>query len=119
MIGKNKAQSTLEYAAIIVVVMAALLAIKFYMERGVKGKLRDSGDKIGEQYSAGYTTYKYIDSYTPQSAKEQLNTTPSTVTNNRISRYQILIPAQRTHSPASAATTEQVTRKFKDESLFE
>jgi len=53
MFRKNKAQSTLEYAVIIAVVAGALLAINKYMNRGIQGKLRESTDQIGEQYSAG------------------------------------------------------------------
>lgn len=48
-----RAQSTLEYAIIIMVVVGALLAMQIYMKRGLEGKLKDSSDNIGAQYSAG------------------------------------------------------------------
>lgn len=51
-----KGQSTLEYAMIIVFVVAALLAIQIYMKRGVQGKLRESADQVGEQFDAGNTS---------------------------------------------------------------
>lgn len=53
---KNKAQSTLEYAVIIAVVVGALLSMQIYMKRGVQGKLRESTDQIGEQFEAGKTS---------------------------------------------------------------
>ena len=30
-----------------------------YVKRGYQGKLRDSADNIGDQYSPGHTTYSY------------------------------------------------------------
>jgi len=58
MFERNKAQSTLEYALIIAVVIAALLAINTYMKRGVQGRLKESTDEIGKQFDAsqGYTS---------------------------------------------------------------
>ena len=55
MLKRHKGQSTLEYAMIIAVVVAALLAIQIYMKRGVQGKLRSSADDIGAQFDAGKT----------------------------------------------------------------
>ncbi len=55
----KKGQSTLEYAIIIAVVAAALLAMQVYIKRGIQGKLRSSTDEIGEQYSPGLTTGSY------------------------------------------------------------
>jgi Flp pilus assembly pilin Flp len=52
----RRGQSTLEYAVIIAIVAAGLLAIKIYMGRGLQGKLREATDQIGEQYSARNTT---------------------------------------------------------------
>ncbi len=55
----KKAQSTLEYAILIFVVVAALLSMQAYLRRGIKGKMRESSDQIGEQYSPGITTSNY------------------------------------------------------------
>lgn len=52
----RKAQGTLEYGIIIAVVVAALVLMQTYIKRGVQGKLRQSADDIGEQFSPGYTT---------------------------------------------------------------
>ena len=55
----KRGQNTLEYAVIIVVVVAGLLAMQTYIKRGMQGKLRSSTDSIGEQYSPGITTGTY------------------------------------------------------------
>lgn len=52
----NRAQSTLEYAIIVTVAVAALLAMQIYFKRGIQGKLKDSSDNIGSQYAAELTT---------------------------------------------------------------
>ena len=52
-------QATLEYAVILAVVIAALLAMQIYMKRGVQGKLRDATDQVGEQYRPVNTTSEY------------------------------------------------------------
>lgn len=56
MLFNRKAQSTLEYAIIIAVVVAGLIAMQAYMKRGLQGKLRQASDEIGEQFSPGQTT---------------------------------------------------------------
>ena len=50
---KIKAQSTLEYAVLIIIVIGALLSIQVYVKRGIQGRLRSATDDIGEQYSVG------------------------------------------------------------------
>ncbi len=51
----KRGQSTLEYAVLIVVIIAALIAMQVYIKRGVQGRLRESSDQIGEQFSPGIT----------------------------------------------------------------
>ena len=63
MIGR-KGQSTVEYAVLIVVVIAALLAMGIYMKRGTMGKLRESTNQIGEQFAPLGTTNDYTRTYT-------------------------------------------------------
>lgn len=55
----SRGQSTLEYIILLGFVIAALIAMGVYMKRGMQGKLRESTDQIGEQYSAGHTTSNY------------------------------------------------------------
>lgn len=56
-IGKNKAQSFLEYAVLIAIAAAALVAMRIYFVRSVQEKYRQSADVFGEgeQYAKGAT----------------------------------------------------------------
>ncbi len=51
-----RGQSTLEYVILIGFVVAALIAMGIYMKRGFEGRLKESTDQVGQQYSAGNTT---------------------------------------------------------------
>lgn len=55
-INLKRAQSSLEYALVIVCVVAALLAMQIYIKRSVQGRMRQTADSIGEQYAPGNTT---------------------------------------------------------------
>lgn len=55
-LNKKKAQSTLEYTIVIAVIVAALIAMQGYFKRGVQGKMRQSTDDIGDQFSPNATT---------------------------------------------------------------
>ncbi len=63
---RNKAQTTLEYAILIGVIVAGLVATQVYLKRGYQGKLKESADSMGQQFSPGYTTSHYTinNSYT-------------------------------------------------------
>lgn len=50
----RKGQNTLEYAFLIVVVVAGLLAVQRYLGRGMQGRGKQSFDSIGEQSSPGH-----------------------------------------------------------------
>lgn len=54
-LNKRKGQSTLEYAVLIVIIIAALLAMNQYIKRGLQGRLKSSADDIGDQFSPGNT----------------------------------------------------------------
>ncbi len=56
---RTKGQTTLEVVILIGFVTAALIAMGVYMKRGIQGRLRDSTDQVGEQYSASHTSGKY------------------------------------------------------------
>ena len=56
---KKRGQSTLEYAILVVVVIMALVAIQAYLKRGIQGRMRDSADQIGDQFSPEFTEYNY------------------------------------------------------------
>jgi hypothetical protein len=46
-----KGQSTLEYAILIIIIIAALITLQSYIKRGVQGRLASSTDSIGDQFS--------------------------------------------------------------------
>lgn len=52
----RKAQSSLEYAVLIIAVVAALIAMTIYLKRGMQGKFRQGADELGSQYEPGKTT---------------------------------------------------------------
>lgn len=54
---RKRGQSTLEYAILVVVVIMALVGIQAYLKRGLQGRMRDSADQIGDQFSADYSSY--------------------------------------------------------------
>ena len=52
---RNRGQSTLEYAILIIIILGALLSVQFYIKRGIQGRLKQATDDIGDQYSSGNT----------------------------------------------------------------
>ena len=57
---RTKGQTTLEVVMLLGFVVAALIVMSVYMKRGVQGKLRESTDQIGDQYSAGHVESTYL-----------------------------------------------------------
>lgn len=55
LLNNKKAQSTLEYAILIVIIVGALLTIQVYIKRGIQGRLKSASDDIGDQFSPGNT----------------------------------------------------------------
>jgi len=58
MLRRNTGQSILEYAILLGVVIAALLIMQMFVKRSYQGGLKESADKMGEQFAAGGTTIK-------------------------------------------------------------
>ncbi len=54
----NRGQSTLEYAILIIVIIAALLSLQMYVKRGVQGRLKSATDDVGDQFGTGSDYYK-------------------------------------------------------------
>ena len=52
----KRGQSTIEYAAVVAVTVAALLAMQVYIKRGMAGRLRASVDSLGEQNDPRHTS---------------------------------------------------------------
>ena len=46
----RKGQSTLEYALLITIVLAAFVATSYYLKRGIQGRWKANVDELGEQY---------------------------------------------------------------------
>ena len=103
---KNKrAQSTLEYALLISVVIAALIAIQVYMKRGVMGKLKESTDQVGEQWTPenNFTRTWTISSSGPQSQFEDR-------TRGDLTEANATTGMLFTNSTLDSATVETLTR---------
>jgi len=56
---RRKGQTTLEYGVIIAVVVAGLVAMQSYIKRSMQGRLKQSADDIGEQYSPDTSSSTY------------------------------------------------------------
>ena len=52
----KRAQSTLEYAILIAVVVGALIGMQTYVKRGLQGRLRVATDDVGSQFEPALTT---------------------------------------------------------------
>lgn len=115
----RKGQGTLEYAILIAVIVGALLMMQHYMKRGVQGKMRESADNIGEQYSAGNTTSTYTTHQkTPLVTKETFGKIDeSGGFQSGVSRYEVDTPAEVERS-ASGTGKETITKDLSQETLF-
>ena len=60
----RRGQSTLELALTIVAVAAAAIAMAIFLKRSVMGKMRESGDQVGGQFTPLNTTSDYTKKYT-------------------------------------------------------
>ena len=114
----RKGQSVLEYAIILSVVVAGVVAMNIYMKRASEGKLWESADRIGEQYSADNTTYTRTTNQ-PGGTK----TTESfggAALGQGVSRYEISNPQKTTTSMDGSGTSqpEQINKTLSDEKLF-
>lgn len=55
----RKAQSTLEYTVLVVVVIAALTAMSIYFKRASQGGIRESIDGVGQQFDLDKTAMQW------------------------------------------------------------
>ncbi len=110
MLNRLRGQSTLEYALIIAVVVGALLAMQVYMKRGMQGKLRESTDEMGGQYSAGNVTAKYITTQTGEKKTIEKFGVDAT----GVSRTEVDTAAAVT-TTATGANAEKITKTFQQE----
>ncbi|MDP2940616.1 MAG: hypothetical protein Q8O13_11205 [Candidatus Omnitrophota bacterium] len=88
-IKKKMAQSTLEYAILIVVIAGAFLTTQMWLKHAVQGKIRSSADDIGEQFSTAFSNADLnFDSYSKTNETVVSKITKSTLlddaTSNKI-----------------------------------
>ncbi len=113
---RKRAQSTVEYAVVIAVVAGALLLINHYIRRGVEGKLRESTDQMGEQYSAGNTTSTYATKQKGDMMTKEtfgLSATEEEKIDNGVSHYEVT----KLPDLIRRSGSEKITRQ--DEKLFD
>lgn len=116
---RYKGQSTLEYALIISVIVLGLLAMQIYMRRGVQGKLRESIDSVGGQYSAGNVTSTFTTEQLDEiKTKETFGfAEDGTTVKQGVSYYKVVTPAEVKRS-ATGTAVETVTKKLSEETLY-
>lgn len=113
---RRRGQSTLEYAVVIAVVAGALLLMNHYIRRGVEGKLRESTDQIGEQYSAGNMTSNYDTRQDGEMITKEtfgLSTTEEGTFNQGVSHYEVT----KVPSEIRRSGSEEITKKLSEEKL--
>ena len=75
MMKRNKAQSTFEFATLLIIIIGALLTMQVYVKRGLQGRWKAATDDVGDQYDPaamnGAVTYQ-LDA----ESKTQIFTTP-------------------------------------------
>lgn len=49
---RRRAQSLMEYAVLTACIVAALLAMQFYLKRAVQGRVKQTCDQMGDPYDA-------------------------------------------------------------------
>lgn len=57
---RRNGQTTLEYAILIGVIVAGLVGMQVYLKRGFSGKLKESADSMGQQFSPVESTSNYL-----------------------------------------------------------
>jgi cytoskeletal protein RodZ len=57
---RQKGQSTLEYAVLIIIIIGALLSIQVYIKRGLQGRFKSAADDIGDQFSNGNSNIRMV-----------------------------------------------------------
>jgi len=106
----RKAQSTLEYAVLVICIIAALISMQIYFKRGLAGKLRGSADSIGVQFSPGHTTGSTTITYSK-------NLHSSTTVDDQ-DRYQYSTSVTTTKSDSEQTLENISTGSLKNEPLF-
>ena len=72
-----KGQSTLEYAILIIIIIAALITLQAYIKRGVQGRLQSSTDTVGDQFSTAANANYYKQTNTASLTMETFRNGPA------------------------------------------
>ncbi|TAN61410.1 hypothetical protein EPN16_03250 [bacterium] len=107
----KKGQGILEYAMILSIVVAVIVAIQIYVKRALEGKFKQSADQIGEQFTAAQN---YTIQTVSQSARREQTLANLTVGTGGWTRSQIQdssawTPANYTYAGYEATQTDYVT----------
>jgi uncharacterized protein (UPF0333 family) len=65
----HKGQSTVEFGVLLVVIVTALVAMQFYLRRGIQGRLRSGVDSLGEQYDPEKSRSEFTINHTKTGVK--------------------------------------------------
>lgn len=84
----GKGQSTAEYAIVIGLVIAAIVAMQVYVKRGLQGKVKDAVDYKDSQDTITGTTNQYEPYYmqSTMTSSQAVSDTESTVAGGGVSR---------------------------------
>ena len=88
-IRKKKGQSILEYAILVGVIIAVIIAIQLYIKRAVQGNLKARSDAIGDQFT---TAANYATENIQQTARREAYQTDAVV-GTEVSRSEIVAAA--------------------------
>jgi hypothetical protein len=80
MLSGRKGQSSLEYALVISVVIAALVMLNEYIKKAMQGRLKESTDQIGDQFHPhSFTTGWKVESQNEATTEEDRDILTGTV----------------------------------------
>jgi Flp pilus assembly pilin Flp len=103
---RYRAQSMVEYALLLGVVSAALIAMQFYMKRGIQGAVKVSADQLGPQQG----TQVLIDFKKQSSASSVTNTAASgSIRTQRLEDGSQRKDINTTTESSSVATSQVIT----------
>ncbi len=71
----RRGQTAIEFAALIVILIAAVVTMQVYVKRGIMGRARQTADSLGEQfdpkaYKAGFEEREFSDTVTVSEFKK-------------------------------------------------
>ena len=64
---KTKAQSTIEFVLLMIIILAAFLTMQSYIKRGLQGRWKGAVDELGDQYDPRLMNSLITDSYAANS----------------------------------------------------